>query len=64
MSSVFDKDDVNKAIALAASRLVYVQLRPKQIKTIRELVHSRDIFVSLNPRGSGKSLCLRAQLNE
>ena len=64
MSSVFDEDDVNKAIASAASHLGYVQLRPKQIKTMREFIHSSDIFVSLNPMGSGKSFCLRAQLKE
>ena len=63
MSSVFDKDDINKAIALATSRLGYVQLRPEQIKTMREFAHSNDIFMSLIPMGSGKALCLRAQLN-
>ena len=63
MSSVFVKNHVNKAIALAASRLGHAQLRPKQ-KMMREFVHSSDIFVSLIPTGSGKSLCLRAQLSE
>ena len=56
MSSVFDRDDVNKAIALAASCLGYVQLRPEQMKAVREFVHASDVFVSL-PTGSGKSLC-------
>ena len=60
MSSVLDKDDVNKAIALAASRLGYVQLyKARANKTTREFVHGSDIFVSLIPTGSGKlSVCV------
>ena len=61
MSNVFDKDDVNKAIALASSRLGYVQLRPDRIKTMQELfkaaIFSWALFI---PTVSGKSLCLRA----
>ena len=56
MSSVFAGDDVNKAIAIAASRLGYAQLRPEQKKAVREFVNGSDVFVSL-PTGSGKSLC-------
>ena len=56
MSSAFGREDFNKAITLAASRLGYVQLRPEQIKAVREFVRGSDVFVSL-PTGSGKSIC-------
>ena len=56
MSSVFAGDDVNRAIAIAASCLGYAQLRPEQKKAVREFVNGSDVFVSL-PTGSGKSLC-------
>ena len=47
MSSMFDRDDVNKAIALATLHLGYVQLRPEQLKAVREFAHGSDVFVSL-----------------
>ena len=60
MLSVLDKDDVSKAIALAASRLGYVQLyKAGANKTMREFVHASDYFVSLILTGSGKlSVCV------
>ena len=60
MSSVLDKDDVNKTIALATLRLGYVQLYKAQAnKTTREFVHGSDTFVSVIPMGSGiLSVCV------
>ena len=60
MSSVLDEDDVKKDIALAASRLGYVQLyKARASKTMREFVHGSDFFACLIPTGSGKlPVCL------
>ena len=62
MSSIFARD-VNKAIALAASRLGYVQFRPEQKKkAVREFVNGSDVFVSL-PKCAFR-WCVHAPLNE
>ena len=57
---MLDKDDVNKAITLADSRLAYVQLyKARANKMTQEFVHGSDIFVSLIPTGYGKlSVCV------
>ena len=47
---------LDSAIAAAAARLVYEEVKPEQREAVRGLVNGRDVFVTL-PTGFGKSLC-------
>ena len=65
MSCVFDKYNVNEAIALEVSRLGYVQLMPEQIKSMREFVDGSNNFASLAlfpPDQENLSVCVPMQL--
>ena len=56
MASRFKVEEVTVAVSLAASKLGYSHLKPKQLEAIREFVSGKDVFVSL-PKGGGKPLC-------
>ena len=47
---------MNAAVSLAASKLGYSQLKPKQQEAIKKFISGRDVFVRL-PTGGSKSLC-------
>ena len=51
------------AVSLAASKLGYSHLKPKQLEAVREFVSGKDVFLSL-PTGGGKSLCYAVLLTE
>ena len=55
MASRFKVEEVTAAVSLAASKLGYSHLKPKQLEVVREFVSGKDVFVSL-PTGGGKSL--------
>ena len=50
-----DEEDIGEAIASAAEKLGYSELRKNQELVVRHFLRERDVFVSL-PTGSGKSL--------
>ena len=56
MASRFKVEEVTAAVSLAASKLGYSHLKPKQLEAVREFVSGKDVFVSL-PTGGSKPLC-------